>query len=111
MRKILIPFSSVLLAVLSLSGCSAYKIDVRQGNTLEQEELAGLRVGMNHKQVVFLIGNPLVRDPFHPQRWDYVYTYQPGGKQMKKHHLTLLFEGGKLVTIDDSGVSSELTVQ
>ena len=104
MRNILIPFSTILLTLLVLSGCSAYKIDVRQGNTLEKDALDSLRVGMTQKQVVFLLGNPLVRDPFHPQRWDYVYTFQPGGKKMKKSHLTLYFEGDKLVKIDKSGV-------
>ena len=105
MRKILIPFTVSL--VLFLSACSAYKIDIQQGNAFDREDFAALRVGMNQRQVTFLLGTPLIKDPFHPDRWDYVYTFQPGGKPMVKQHLTLWFEGEKLVKIDDSAVAKE----
>ena len=85
MRRILI---SVFATTMLLSGCSIYKIDVQQGNTLEAEKVAQLKTGMNKQQVQFLIGTAMLKDPFHPNRWDYVYTFTPGGGEMKKHHLT-----------------------
>ena len=99
MRRILI---SVFATTMLLSGCSIYKIDVQQGNTLEAEKVAQLKTGMNKQQVQFLIGTAMLKDPFHPNRWDYVYTFTPGGGEMKKHHLTLYFENGQLVNIDKS---------
>ena len=99
MRRILI---SVFTTALLLSGCSIYKIDVQQGNTLEAEKVAQLKTGMNKQQVQFLLGTAMLKDPFHPDRWDYVYTFTPGGGEMKKHHLTLHFKNGQLVTIDKS---------
>ena len=110
MRKILIPFI-LILSLITLSACSAYKIDIQQGNSLKQEELDSLKVGMTRKQVVFVIGTPLIKDPFHTDRWDYVYTIQPGGKKMKKHHLSLFFDNDTLVRIDDSKLNKELILK
>ena len=102
MRRILI---SVFTTAMLLSGCSVYKIDVQQGNTLEAEKVAQLKVGMNKQQVQFLVGTAMLKDPFHPNRWDYVYTFTPGGGEMKRHHLTLYFENDQLVNIDKSGMN------
>ncbi|MEJ2141794.1 MAG: outer membrane protein assembly factor BamE [Gammaproteobacteria bacterium] len=104
MRRILITISTIALL---LSGCSVYKIDVQQGNTLDSEKVAQLETGMNKQQVQFLLGTAMLKDPFHPDRWDYVYTFTPGGGEMKKHHLTLFFENGQLVTIDKSDLNPD----
>ncbi len=65
MRHFLIP---VLLLSLA-AGCSSVKIgphriDVQQGNALDQENVARLKLGLNRSQVRFLLGTPLVVDPF-----------------------------------------------
>lgn len=104
MRRILI---SIYTAALLLSGCSVYKIDVQQGNTLEAEKVAQLKTGMNKQQVQFLLGTAMLKDPFHPDRWDYVYTFTPGGNEMKKHHLTLYFENDQLISIDNSELNPD----
>lgn len=105
MRRILITiFSTALL----LSACSAYRIDVQQGNTLEADKVAQLKTGMNKQQVQFLLGTPMLRDPFHPTRWDYVYSFTKGWGELKKHHLTLYFENDLLVTVDTSNMDPAL---
>ena len=48
-----------------------HRVSVQQGNTLTEESIRNLRVGMDAQQVLFLLGTPLVRDSFHPSRWDY----------------------------------------
>ena len=103
MRKILITTLVLVGLALSSHGCSAYRIDIRQGNTLEPEVVDSLRVGMTKQQVTFLLGTPLVQDPFHPNRWDYAYTFKPGRGKMTRQHLTLFFVGDELVKIDRSG--------
>lgn len=100
MRTILI--NLLFLIILPLSGCSVYKVDVQQGNVLEQEQLEKLKVGMKKNQVIFLLGTPLLTDPFHKNRWDYVYAFKPGGKKIASKSLTLFFDGETLVKIDDS---------
>jgi len=110
MRKILITTLVLLGLALATQGCSFYKIDIRQGNTLDHEIIESLRVGMSKQQVVFLMGTPLVQDPFHTNRWDYVYTFQPGGGKMTSQHVCLYFEGDRLTKIDKSGFNPEKPV-
>jgi outer membrane protein assembly factor BamE len=106
MRKILITTLVFASMALGSHGCSVYRIDIRQGNTLETETVDSLRLGMTKQQVVFLLGTPLIQDPFHPNRWDYAYSFQPGGGKMSRQHLSLFFEGDNLVKIDKSAFSA-----
>jgi outer membrane protein assembly factor BamE len=75
-RKVLI---SVLFctAFLTASGC-VYQANLSQGNLLKQEDLDQVEVGMTRAQVRFLLGTPMVDDPFHADRWDYVYFLRVG---------------------------------
>ena len=75
-RKLLI---SVLFctAFLTASGC-VYQANLSQGNLLKQEDLDQVEVGMTRAQVRFLLGTPMVDDPFHADRWDYVYFLRVG---------------------------------
>ncbi len=108
MRTILI--NLLFLAALSFPGCSVYKVDIRQGNVIELEQLAKLKVGMKKRQVTFLMGNPLLTDPFHADRWDYIYTLKPSGDQMTRQLVTLYFDGDTLLNIDDSQLT-EITLE
>lgn len=73
------------LASLGLAACSnvprivtEYRIDVQQGNVLSQEAVAQLKPGQTKDQVRFLLGTPMLMDPFHTERWDYLYRFQYG---------------------------------
>jgi outer membrane protein assembly factor BamE len=76
MRKI---FISVLLglALAATSGC-VYQANLAQGNLLKQEDLDQVEVGMTRTQVRFLLGTPMIDDPFHLDRWDYIYFIRIG---------------------------------
>lgn len=103
MRKVL----SSLLILTALGGCSAvsdfvkpYRIDVRQGNFVDQAMVAQLKPGMSREQVRFVLGTPLVTDVFHADRWDYVYRLQPGKGEVQQRRLTVVFEDGKLARLE-----------
>ncbi|MFH1818590.1 MAG: outer membrane protein assembly factor BamE [Pseudomonadota bacterium] len=101
MRQFLI--SALLLSLLA--GCSSlhigpHHIDVQQGNALDQENVARLKTGLNRSQVRFLLGTPLIVDPFRTDRWDYVYLYYKAGKLTEQKHITLIFEGDTLARIE-----------
>lgn len=100
MRKILI--SQLLLWLLTATGCSIYKPDIRQGNELEPEAIAKLKTGMSKRQVIFIMGSPVIRDPFHKDRWDYVHTLKKPYQPTVRQQLVLYFENDALVRIDDS---------
>lgn len=94
----------VLLSALSISACSiprlqfpgVYKVDIQQGNIITQEMIDQLRPGMTKRQVIFVMGTPLVRDPFDQDRWDYIYSYQPGGGIRGQEGVTMHFENDLL---------------
>ena len=101
MRHILI---SVLLVGL-VAGCSTprigpHRIDVQQGNALDQENVSRLKLGLNRSQVRFLLGTPLVVDPFRTDRWDYVYVFYKAGKLAEQKRITLFFDGDTLTRIE-----------
>jgi outer membrane protein assembly factor BamE len=65
---------------LSLSACSSwvFRIDIPQGNFLEQKDIDRLQVGMNKEQVQFVLGSPVVVDVFNSNTWHYVYLMKSG---------------------------------
>lgn len=98
MKKLLIIsllFSQFLLAC-------AYKPDVQQGNVLDEKQISLLKPGMTKQQVIFVMGTALLKDPFHKNRWDYVYTLSKNHAPMERRLLTLHFENNILSKIDDS---------
>ena len=99
---------SFCLAALALSACNnvgsmdfpgVYKIGIPQGNIITQDMVDQLRPGMTKRQVIFVMGTPLVRDPYHQDRWDYIYVKRNGMKVLDDAHLTVIFEGDSLSSI------------
>ncbi|MFI8431852.1 outer membrane protein assembly factor BamE, partial [Pseudomonas sp. NPDC078863] len=42
-------------------------------------------------QVRFIMGNPLLADTFHADRWDYLYSLQPGGGERQQERISVIF--------------------
>jgi outer membrane protein assembly factor BamE len=95
-------FALLALAALSAVGCvSVYRLDVQQGNIVNAEQMEQLKTGMTRSQVRFLLGTPLIADPFHGDRWDYYYYFRQGkGGATEARLLTLIFEGDILARIE-----------
>ena len=81
-----------------------YRIDVQQGNVLDQDMLNKLRPGMDRDQVRFIMGTPGVEDPFHKDRWDYIYTNAKGGSDRERRHIVVYFKDDKLAYLEGSVV-------
>jgi outer membrane protein assembly factor BamE len=78
-----------------------HKVDVQQGNVITQEMVGQLRLGMNKKKVRFVMGTPIIKDTFHSNRWDYIYTFKEGGGSTERHLITALFnEDEKLINLE-----------
>ena len=77
-----------------------YRLDVRQGNALDDEALARLETGMDRSRVLHLLGSPAISDVFHPDRWEYLYSFAPGGEQSEWRRIALHFEDDRLVRIE-----------
>lgn len=101
MRRFLLPVLFLgLLAGCSVPKIGPHRIDVQQGNALDQENVARLKPGLNRSQVRFLLGTPLVVDPFRADRWDYVYVFYKAGKLAEQKRITLFFQGDTLARIE-----------
>ena len=89
-----------LLAAAVLSGC-VYRPDIQQGNLLSVKDIEQVQVGMTRSQVRFLLGTPMISDPFAPHRWDYVYRMQYGRERaVITAHFVVWFEGDKVVRVE-----------
>ena len=101
-------------AVIGLSACSAerisnfpsYKLKVIQGNQLDARAVSSLQQGMSRDQVQLLLGTPLLRDPFHSDRWDYTYEISRNGvvNQAETRNLTVWFENDRLVKAEGNAL-------
>lgn len=105
MKRYLLALLPVLAACGSLPDISVdalvnpWKIDVRQGNFVSQQMVAQLKPGQTRDQVRFILGSPLVADPFHADRWDYVYRFASGGGEVLDRRLTVFFKDDKLARV------------
>jgi len=89
-----------LLAAAVLGGC-VYRPDIQQGNLLSVKDIEQVQVGMTRSQVRFLLGTPMVSDPFAPHRWDYVYRMEYGRRRsVDSAHFIVHFEGDKVVKVE-----------
>lgn len=102
MRRVLILIISLFFSQF-IAGC-AYKPDVQQGNTFDDKQLSQLKIGMTQQQVVFIMGTALLKDTFHKNRWDYLYTFAKGYGKTERRLLTLYFKRNKLAKIDKSQI-------
>ena len=93
-------FVSLLGALLATSGC-VYKPNIQQGNLLEVEDVEKVETGMTRSQVRYLLGTPMLADPFDPQRWDYIYTFRRGREsKIDRSHFVVHFDGDKVSKVE-----------
>jgi outer membrane protein assembly factor BamE len=84
---------AIVLAGLAASSGCVYRQTISQGNLIEQEDLDQVEVGMTRIQVRFLLGTPMIDDPFHADRWDYVYFLRIGRRDATfQRWVTVIFE-------------------
>ena len=97
---------------LSVGGCSlpqikmpdlkiprVYKLSVQQGNVITQEMIDRLKPGMTRNQVEYVMGRPVLQDPFDDDQWVYLYTMEVPDVFIQAFKMVLVFEDDTLVTI------------
>jgi outer membrane protein assembly factor BamE len=103
---------SLIALVVLLAGCTAaqgfslrpYRMNIQQGNYLEATDVDQIEIGMTQSQVRFLIGTPMVADPFNKARWDYVFFFKVGRTREEiSSRLTIWFEDERVARIDRPG--------
>lgn len=112
MRSTVLHIKALVIAIFCLSsvtlaGCSmpklpklkiprVHKITVQQGNVITQEMVDKLKPGMSRSQVAYVMGEPVLRNTFNENRWDYIYTIDVPGYFNTDIRMSLFFEGDVL---------------
>lgn len=97
---------------ITAAGCSnwIFRIDVPQGNFLDERDVEKLRIGMTKEQVIFVLGRPVIQDSFDHDTWYYVYKMKRGmakrGPDFEKR-MIINFEEEQIVSIEGDFELSE----
>ena len=92
---------AVIMAAATVTGGCVYRINIQQGNLLDADLVDQVEVGMTRTQVKYLLGTPLVSNPFDKDRWDYFYYFRAGKtRETTTQHLVVYFDGDQVSRID-----------
>ncbi|HEY4957118.1 MAG TPA: outer membrane protein assembly factor BamE [Caldimonas sp.] len=107
------PGAAALLLGALLCGCQSlqtsenflgvvtpYKVEVVQGNVITSEQVSQARLGLTRAQVRDVLGSPLLTDPFHVDRWDYVFTIRRQGAPAQLRRVVVRFQNELLASIE-----------
>lgn len=97
-------FPGLICACLILSGCNltklrlprVHKLTVQQGNVITQNMIDQLKPGMTRSQVSYIMGDPVFRNSFNGNRWDYIYTIELPGIFNDERRISLYFDNERL---------------
>ena len=78
-----------------------YRLDVQQGNVIDQDMLDRIEIGMEPRKVRFILGTPLLVDPFNQNRWDYFYSLRSSTGPEVTQRVTLYFVDDQLARIEN----------
>lgn len=92
---------TLCICTLFLTACvKPFQPDIQQGNIINNNDLKEIRYGMSKQEVLFLLGTPMVIDPFNESRWDYFYSkLNQRKRETDKRLITAMFDGDKLVSL------------
>lgn len=115
MRRLFAPLALVAASSL-LAGCESldrtdslfglitpYRIDIVQGNVITKEQLALIKPGVTRLQVRDVLGTPLLTDPFHADRWDYLFTLRRPGAELQRRSVVVFFDGDRVKSVEAPG--------
>jgi outer membrane protein assembly factor BamE len=116
-----VPRAALASTVAVLAGCHSlqsdnnflgvitpYRLEIVQGNVVTREQAERIKPGLSRAQVRDILGSPLVTDPFHADRWDYVFTIRRQGAEPQLRRVSVLFKGDALESIEGgSGLPGE----
>jgi len=92
--------SGFAVMMLAVTAC-VYRIDIQQGNLLEEDVIDQVELGMTRSQVQFLLGTPMIADSFHQDRWDYTYYFRRGrSSDVDQRWFIVFFDEDQVVRIE-----------
>lgn len=118
MRLPIVLTVSALAALVLASGCGmkmpklglpkVHKITIQQGNIVTQEMVDQLKPGMTRNQILFIMGDPVMKNPFNQDRWDYIYFLKVPGFPEEQRKMSLYFEDDRLASFSGNFTPSDV---
>ena len=113
--------AALVLLAGALAGCQSlqssdnflgvitpYRVEVVQGNVITREQVALVKPGLTRAQVRDVLGSPLLVDPFHADRWDYVFTIRRQGAAAQLRRVVVRFKSDVFESLEGAeGLPSE----
>lgn len=84
-----------------------YRVEVVQGNVVTKEQMALVKPGLTRDQVRQVLGAPLLADPFHADRWDYVFLIRRQGTEPQQRAVVINFGGNTVKSVDAPELPTE----
>ena len=101
-----------LLAALFCTGCAligVHRVAIQQGNIITQAMVDQLKPGITREQVAYIMGEPVLRNTFDDDRWDYIYTVEMPNIYNSRMLVSLFFENDVLMYITGDMAPSSAT--
>ena len=95
-----------LAAAFLCAGCGVHRVAIQQGNIITQAMVDQLKPGITREQVAYIMGEPVLRNTFDDDRWDYVYTIDVPNTYHSRMLVSVFFENNLLVYITGDMVPS-----
>lgn len=100
----------ITLLTLAITSC-VYRPDLQQGNLLKLENIDRVEIGMTKSQIRYLLGGPVVGNPYQTDRWDYIYLYQDRmdanpTNEDQRYWLVVYFDENKVTRIEKDVTTS-----
>lgn len=92
----------LVLILTTLTSCAyirPHRIPIEQGNIITETDSSRLKIGMSTEEVKAIMGTPVLKNVFTPNRIDYVYYLYNGYEYVKQQKLICLFQNDRLVEI------------
>ncbi|MFH0256191.1 outer membrane protein assembly factor BamE [Vibrio rumoiensis] len=100
---LIIPFVLTILSGCSVLERLVYRIDIAQGNYIEQPDVNKLRVGMTKEQVQFVLGSPMLVENGYPDTWYYIYHFTHGHDDPVQKNFIVKFDPQNQTLTEASG--------
>jgi outer membrane protein assembly factor BamE len=98
-------YKPLIVAMVACVSACVYHAPIQQGNLLDAKDIDQVKVGMTQAQVRYVLGTPMVSDPFSSNRWDYVFYLKLNSmKQSKKQQFVVYFDNDKVSKLERGDV-------
>ena len=103
MKFLIVPFFTVIITGCQLlpenAQLRSYRVLVQQGNIIDENKVAALKINMTKEQVVFLLGEPVINNIFDKNRWDYVYYRKREPEETQLNMISIFFNEDNVISM------------